>query len=447
MTKKLVAVAMSGGIDSSVAAVKLKLEGFDVIGLTMKLWDVSEISGEGKHVGAHCCSLEMFDDARSVCFKYDIPHYVLNMHEDFNRIVIEDFISEYVKGHTPNPCVVCNYKIKWELLEHKTRQLGCDYLATGHYARIHRDEANGRYHILKGVDETRDQSYFLWGLKQESLARTLFPLGELHKSEVRQLGREYGLRNAEREESREICFVPDDDYARLVLMRHPELARPGVIRDTAGNAVGTHDGYFHYTIGQRKKIQIATTEKRYVTRIVPEKNEIVVGSDDDLLTDTFQVTDVNWVAIDPTTNPPQAAGHPETQNPQAQSSRGQEPLPARSSKRDCRQERVPDGAVNPPQAAGHPADQPIPAMIKIRYLHKPVTGELRLLPNGEVNVLLSQNQRAVTPGQSCVFYDESALGRGDSLSFMIFVRSNLMVLLFLSHIPNSLPPDLVLEWQ
>jgi len=139
MKKKLVAVAMSGGIDSSVAAVKLKLEGYDVIGLTMKLWDVSEISREDKHVSRHCCSLEMFDDARSVCFKYDIPHYVLNMHQDFNETVIEDFVSEYVKGRTPNPCVVCNYKIKWELLEHKTKQLGCDFLATGHYARISRE--------------------------------------------------------------------------------------------------------------------------------------------------------------------------------------------------------------------------------------------------------------------------------------------------------------------
>jgi tRNA-uridine 2-sulfurtransferase len=369
--KTLVAVAMSGGIDSSVAAVKLKLEGYDVIGLTMKLWDASEIGGEDKHVSRHCCSLEMFDDARSVCFKYDIPHYVLNMHQDFNQIVIEDFISEYVKGRTPNPCVVCNYKIKWELLEHKTKQLGCDFLATGHYARICRDEASGRYQILKGVDATRDQSYFLWGLKQESLARTLFPLGELHKTEVRQLGREYGLINAEREESREICFVPDDDYARLVQARHPQLAQPGIIRDTGGNAVGTHEGYFHYTIGQRKKIQIATTEKRYVTRIIPEKNEIIVGSDDDLLIDTFQVTDINWVAIDPTTNPSKTQ--------------------------------------DPPQAVGHPH----PALIKIRYLHKPVAGELQVLSGGDVEVHLSQKQRAVTPGQSCVFYDgDIVLGGG-----------------------------------
>jgi tRNA-uridine 2-sulfurtransferase len=360
MKKKLVAVAMSGGIDSSVAAVKLKLEGYDVIGLTMKLWDTDDIGGEKKQQKGHCCSLEMFEDARSVCFKYGIPHYVLNMHKDFNETVIADFVSEYVNGRTPNPCVVCNYKIKWELLEHKTRQLGCDYLATGHYARIRFAEDSKRYQILKGVDATRDQSYFLWGLKQESLARTLFPLGEMHKTEVRALGHEYGLSNADREESREICFVPDDNYARLVQARHPGLARPGVIRDTAGNTVGTHEGYFRYTIGQRKRIQIATTERRYVTQIIPDKNEIVVGSDDDLMTGSFAVTDINWVAVDPA--------------------------------RDL---------------------ETIPALVKIRYLHKPVAGELQLLPDGKVSVRLSQRQRAITPGQSCVFYDgDIVLGGG-----------------------------------
>jgi tRNA-specific 2-thiouridylase len=221
----------------------------------MKLWDVSEISGEDKHVSRHCCSLEMFDDARSVCFKYDIPHYVLNMHQDFNQIVIEDFISEYVKGRTPNPCVVCNYKIKWELLEHKTRQLGCDFLATGHYASHSPDETTGRYQIRKGVDAPRS-IILSRGLKQESLARTLFPLGELQNRATTGARVRPDKRRARK--SREICFA-DDNYARLVQRVIP-LAQPGIIRDTAGNALGTHEGYFHYTIGQRKKIQIATTE-------------------------------------------------------------------------------------------------------------------------------------------------------------------------------------------
>ncbi|MGB5105987.1 MAG: tRNA 2-thiouridine(34) synthase MnmA [Candidatus Zixiibacteriota bacterium] len=359
-SKTLVAVAMSGGIDSSVAAVMLKLQGYNVIGLTMKLWDFAEVGGEDKQVSRRCCSLEMFEDARSVCFKYGIPHYVLNMHKDFHDTVINDFVSEYVQGRTPNPCVVCNYKIKWELLENKVKQLGCDYLATGHYARVEFDESNGRYQILKGVDLTRDQSYFLWGLKQESLARTLFPLGDLRKTQVRELGREYGLINAEREESREICFVPDNNYARLVEKKHPELAQPGKIRDTEGNVVGTHDGYFHYTIGQRKRIQINTTEKKFVTQIDAAKNEIVIGDDEDLLVQTFEVKEVNWVAKNP-------------------SGVGDE----------------------------------FESLVRIRYLHKPALGSVRVLTNGNVEVRLHDRQRAVTPGQSCVFYDgDIVLGGG-----------------------------------
>ncbi len=368
--KTLVAVAMSGGIDSSVAAVMLKKQGYDVIGLTMKLWDFAEVGGEDKQISRRCCSLEMFDDARSVCYTYDIPHYVLNMHEDFRETVIKDFVSEYVQGRTPNPCVVCNYKVKWELLESKVKQLGCDFLATGHYARIGRDETTGRYAILKGVDPTRDQSYFLWGLRQESLARTMFPLGGLHKSEVRRLGREYGLVNAEREESREICFVPDNNYVRLVEKRHPELARPGVVRDTAGNVVGEHDGYYRYTIGQRKRIQINTTEKKYVTQILPEKNEIVIGDDDDLLVESFEVKEVNWVALDPTNSDRQAMNG---------------------------------------LSSFH-------ALIKIRYLHKPVPGTVTLLTNGNVAIRLHDKQRAVTPGQSCVFYDDDVVLGGGKIA-------------------------------
>lgn len=361
MKKKLVAVAMSGGIDSSVAAVKLKLEGYDVVGLTMKLWDFDEVGGEDKQISRRCCSLEMFEDARRVCHKSDIPHYVLNMHQDFNETVIADFVSEYAQGRTPNPCVVCNYKVKWELLETKTKQLGCDYLATGHYARIRHDEASSRYQLCKGTDATRDQSYFLWGLKQESLARTLFPVGGMLKRDVRELAREYGLANAEREESREICFVPDDDYARLVRQRRPDLAREGVIRDTLGDVVGKHEGFFNYTIGQRKRIHIATTEKQYVVRIDAENNEIVVGSDDDLMSDSFEVRGVNWVAEDP-----------------------------QSDVLWSRQ-----------------------ALVKIRYLHQPVPGEIGLLTNGNVAVRLSEKQRAITPGQSCVFYDgDIVLGGG-----------------------------------
>lgn len=358
MTAKRVAIAMSGGVDSSVAAVKLKKADYDVVGLTMKLWDFDKVGGEDKSVTGHCCSLDMFNDARKVCFKYNIPHYVLNMVQEFDDTVINDFVSEYMLGRTPNPCVVCNTRIKWDKFETRARQLECDYVATGHYARIHHDPQSDRYQLLKGVDTTRDQSYFLWGLTQESLAQTLFPLGEMTKVDVRALAQEYGLPNAEREESREICFVPDDDYTRLVRERQHGEVGAGIIKNKEGKVVGVHEGFFNYTIGQRRKIDINTTERRYVTSINPQNNEIVVGSDDELWSEEFDVARVNWLSIAP------------------------------------------------------PTDK-LEALVKIRYLHQPVRAELTILTDGRIHVRLSERQRAVTPGQSAVFYDgDTVLGGG-----------------------------------
>lgn len=354
-----VAIAMSGGVDSSVAAVLLKEQGYDVVGLTMKLWDFDKVGGENKQKTGRCCSLETFDDARRVCHKIDIPHYVLNMVDDFEQTVIADFLSEYRAGRTPNPCVVCNSKIKWELLERRVQELDCDYLATGHYARLRQDEASGRYHLLRGVDATRDQSYFLWGLSQESLARTLFPLGEIEKTEVRELAHKYGLRNADRPESREICFVIDDDYKRLMQERETQPVGEGVIRDLSGAAVGTHNGYYNYTIGQRRGIQIATTDKHYVVDIKPETNEIVIGDDADLWRDTCEIGQVNWIAREP--------------------------------------------------AVGESLD----AQVKIRYLHSPAPATLTLTPSGDLTTKFTKPQRAITPGQSAVFYHgDLVLGGG-----------------------------------
>lgn len=350
---------MSGGVDSSVAAVLLKEQGYDVLGLTMKLWDFDKVGGENKHATGRCCSLETFEDARRVCHKFDIPHYVLNMVEDFESTVIADFLNEYRAGRTPNPCVVCNSKIKWELLEKRVRELECDYLATGHYARLTHDDTSGRYQLLRGVDESRDQSYFLWGLSQESMARTLFPLGELHKREVRELARKFGLRNAERPESREICFVFDDDYSRLLRERQSEPVGEGVIRDMSGAVVGSHQGYYNYTIGQRRGIQIATTEKRYVVDIKPETNEIVIGDDADLWRDRCEIGQANWVS------------------------------------------RVP--------GSGNAID----AGVKIRYLHPPADAKVTPISGGRVTVKFVEPQRAITPGQSAVFYDgDIVLGGG-----------------------------------
>ena len=290
---------MSGGVDSSLAALLLKEKDYEVIGITLKLWDYSEVGGD-QYKDGRCCSLESISDARNVCHKIGAPHYVLDFTEEFKQKVISNFVDEYKRGRTPNPCILCNTEIKWKLLWNKAKELGAEYLATGHYARIKYSEENKRFLLLKGIDSRKDQSYALWELSQENLSKTLFPLGELTKKETRELAKRYNLKTALKEESQEICFVPDDDYSRFLqewTFKSGEVIKPGPVYDLEKNRLGEHKGIPFYTIGQRRGLNIAFGKPMYVVKIDPEENAIYVGENKDLFKTTFVVSQVNWISI------------------------------------------------------------------------------------------------------------------------------------------------------
>ena len=276
-------VAMSGGVDSSVASVMLHEQGYEVIGLTMKTWDYASAGGSSKETG--CCSLDSINDARSLAVGYGFPHYILDIREEFGDFVIDNFVDEYLAGRTPNPCVLCNTYIKWEALLKRADKLDCEFIATGHYANI-RQQDSGRYVISKGKDEHKDQSYVLWGVSQENLARTKFPLGSFAKSEIKQMALDMGqVELANKSESYEICFVPDNDYRAF--LRHKvgdldERIGPGNFVLSNGKVVGKHLGYPYYTIGQRKGLGIALGEPMFVTRILPESNTVMLGTQNEL---------------------------------------------------------------------------------------------------------------------------------------------------------------------
>jgi tRNA-specific 2-thiouridylase len=297
LQKPTVVVGMSGGVDSSVAAALLLEQGYSVIGVTMKTYDFDRAGGnEGNETS--CCGLDASNDARIVAVKLGIPHYVADFTEQFGREVIDNFVAEYLKGRTPNPCVICNRVIKWGALLDKAVSLGAEYIATGHYARRCYDEESGRYFIARGADVRKDQSYALWGLNQAALQRTLFPLGELRKSEVRAIAALLGLKTATKEESFEICFVPDNDYRRFIHEQDPglqaRLAGGGVLRD--GRKVGEHKGFVNYTIGQRSGLG-AHGERVYVTGIEPATNTVTIGGDADLLQRELTAGQLNCMAI------------------------------------------------------------------------------------------------------------------------------------------------------
>ena len=361
---KRVVVAMSGGVDSSVAASLLKDKGYEVIGVTMRLWP-EELCG--LHGQRSCCSLESIEDARAVANRLGIPYYVLNVKDEFKREVIDYFCSEYSRGRTPNPCIVCNNKIKFSTLLEKAKDLGADYVATGHYASLDYDAVSGRYFIKEGKDKTKDQSYVLFNLTQGQLKYMLLPLGELTKKEVRELARAKDLRISEKPESQEICFVLNGDYRDFIKDRLRDIA-PGKIIDTEGRNLGEHRGIAFYTVGQRKGLGIAAGRPLYIIQIDAEKNSILVGEEEDVRKKELIASEISWMAVD-------------------------------SMK----------GAMR----NGSGRNGPLRARAKIRYNHKKADCQIIPVSDGEVEVIFDEPQHAITPGQAVVFYEgEKILGGG-----------------------------------
>ena len=294
MKKDRVLVAMSGGIDSTVAAILLHNQGYEVIGITMKTWDYQISGGRKKETG--CCSLDSINDARKVAVDFGFPHNILDLREEFGESIIDNFVDEYISGRTPNPCVLCNTHIKWEALLKRADMLNCKYIATGHYARIR--EVNGRYVIYKGVDEIKDQSYVLWGVSQDCLSRTIFPMGKYHKDEIKRLAIDLGYESlAKKSESYEICFIPDNDYRSFLKRRVKgleEKVQNGDFLNTSGEVIGKHDGYPFFTIGQRKLGKSFGKRPSYVIGIDPSNNTVTIGSKQELNKQIMYIRDVNF---------------------------------------------------------------------------------------------------------------------------------------------------------
>src|SRR5712675_874176 len=302
-----IAVAMSGGVDSSAAAAILKEQGHELVGFTMQLWNQRRgisVDEHGESLPSRCCSLDDVYDARRVAEELGFPFYVLNLEREFERDVVQPFVTSYLNGETPIPCVSCNSRLKFASLDRLAESLGCEKVATGHYARVEFDAATNRYKLLRGVNQQKDQSYFLWELTQEQLSRSLFPLGEMSKPEARDAARQHGLATAEKKESQEICFVPDGDYAGFI-DRYLEaedaterLPGAGDIVDTSGQVIGSHGGIHRYTIGQRRGIGIADERALYVLSLDADTHRVTVGPQEDLLGSEFTAAAVNWIALE-----------------------------------------------------------------------------------------------------------------------------------------------------
>ena len=348
MSKKKVIVGMSGGVDSSVAAMLLKKQGYDVIGVTMQIWQDEETAVQEENGG--CCGLSAVDDARRVADQLEIPYYVMNFKKEFKDWVMDDFVQEYFRGRTPNPCIRCNRYVKWEALLHRSLAIGGDYIATGHYAKVVQLE-NGRY-TLKKAPSRKDQTYALYNLTQEQLSKTIMPVGDYTKDEIRRMADEIGLAVASQPDSQDICFIPDGNYQKFLYEYTGKKLPQGNFVDQSGKVIGVHQGITHYTIGQRKGLNLSMGHPVFVTEIRPETNEVVIGENKDVFKSSLVASDVNWMSI---------------------------PDPAPGEK--------------------------VRVHAKVRYAHQGADATVYMTEDGNLICEFDEPQRAITPGQALVMYD------------------------------------------
>jgi tRNA (5-methylaminomethyl-2-thiouridylate)-methyltransferase len=363
--QQTIAVAMSGGVDSSAVAALLRSQGHTLVGLTLQLWNQRRLSGhEGmpEAVQGRCCSIDDVYDARHVAEQLDIPYYVVNQQDRFEADVVKPFVAEYLAGRTPIPCTLCNNHLKFDQLLTTSRQIGADRIATGHYARNHFDEARQRWILSRPADHSKDQTYFLFGLTQEQLSRTLFPLGEMQKPAVRVMASDAGLNVAAKPDSQEICFIPGGDYNAFLKAYLDEQGEDlpnsaGELVSSSGEVIGRHEGIQSFTVGQRKGLGLTSPEPLYVLAIHPDSHQVTVGSNDELMSTDLRANRLNWISIPELT-------------------------------------------------------EDIRVTIKVRHRHTPAAATLRAGPDGTVTAVFDEPQRAITPGQAAVFYQEDEVVGG-----------------------------------